>query len=202
MNDRMEKIELDIKNIQINVENSKKSGEEVKYSLETHQNLVDNKINETKNHIKVNENNIDTIFNKLRIQEDRSRRNNIRIDGIKENENETWQECKMKVGKFLETNFNLKDIRIERAHRIKSSSAKAGPKTIVAKILDWDDKQTIINRSSELKNTGFFINEDFSAETLEIRKKLWSEVKDLRRKGKYAVIKYDRIYQSDFRKNR
>ena len=37
----------------------------------------------------------------LRIQEDRSRRDNVRFDGIPETENETWEEIETKLRKFL-----------------------------------------------------------------------------------------------------
>ena len=45
----------------------------------------------------------------------------------------------------------------------------------------------------QLKDTGYYINEDFSKATLNIRAELWDEVKRLRGEGYYAVIKYDRI---------
>ena len=45
----------------------------------------------------------------------------------------------------------------------------------------------------QLKDPGYYINEDFSKATLNIRAELWDEVKRLRGEGYYAVIKYDRI---------
>ena len=47
-----------------------------------------------------------------------------------------------------------------------------------------------------------YIYEDFSKETMAIRKSLWDEVKKLKQQGKYAVIKHDKIYSSEFRKQR
>ena len=46
------------------------------------------------------------------------------------------------------------------------------------------------------------MREDFSKKTVEIRKKLWDQVKKLREDGKYAVIKYDKIVTRDFRPRR
>ena len=40
------------------------------------------------------------------------------------------------------------------------------------------------------KNTNIFIDEDFSPETMEYRKQLWEEVKELRRKGNIAYLIY------------
>ena len=45
----------------------------------------------------------------------------------------------------------------------------------------------------QLKDTGYYINENFSKATLNIRAEFWDEVKRLREEGYYAVIKYDKI---------
>ena len=60
------------------------------------------------------------IENKLVDLEDRSRRNNLRINGIKEGKNETWQECEERVNCFLEEKLDMdtSEIWIERAHRV------------------------------------------------------------------------------------
>ena len=39
--------------------------------------------------------------------EDRSRRNNLRIDGITEKENKTWDECEQEVQSLSKTNWVL-----------------------------------------------------------------------------------------------
>ena len=41
-----------------------------------------------------------------------------------------------------------------------------------------------------MKNTNIFIDEDFSPETMEYRKQLWEEVKELRRKGNIGYLNY------------
>ena len=52
----------------------------------------------------------------------------------------------------------------------------------------------------KLKNSGIYVNEDFSKDTIEIRKKLWENVMKLRREGKYAVLRYDKSFTREFRK--
>ena len=74
------------------------------------------------------------------------------------------------------------------------------PRTIILKLLNFKDKERILKNAKYLKNTGIFINEDFSKETIEKRKKLWEDVIKLRKEGKYAILKYDRIYSRDFKK--
>ena len=55
----------------------------------------------------------------LRIQEDRLRRNNIRVDGIEEDENETWEDTENKLRSFLYDELEITDkLYIETAHLI------------------------------------------------------------------------------------
>ena len=62
------------------------------------------------------------IRNKLTELEDRSRGNNIRIDGITEEPGETWEECERKVQRLFSKKLDLNDVVIERAHRVKVNS--------------------------------------------------------------------------------
>ena len=62
------------------------------------------------------------VTNKLIDLEDKSRRNNFRIDGISESRNETWEECEEEIKVFKEKP-GVKNIQIERAHRSKRSKS-------------------------------------------------------------------------------
>ena len=60
------------------------------------------------------------VHNKLVELEDRSRRNNLRIDGIKEKVGESWEDCEAEVEKLFREKLDIEDkIIIERAHRTK-----------------------------------------------------------------------------------
>ena len=82
-------------------------------------------------------NSLTDIRNKLTELEDRSRRNNIRIDGIAEEPGETWEECERKVQRLLSEELDINDVVIERAHRVKAyspekkNSKKLKPRTAV-----------------------------------------------------------------------
>ena len=136
---------------------------------------------------------IGLLRDKLRDMEDRSRRNNLRIDGIEDEKEETWEDTERKVLSILTNNLNLQNIRIERAHRMGPHNNDK-KRTVIIKLLDYKDKVGILKNAKNLKNTGLYINEDFSNETMAIRKQLWNDVKQLRLQGKFAVLKYDRIY--------
>ena len=129
--------------------------------------------------------------------EDRSRRNNIRISGVKENEKESWDDCKEKVNNVLENNLNVKDVKIERAHRVgKKRSDK--PRTIVCKLLSYSDKERVLAKLGTLKGTDIYINEDFSEETMQIRQELFKQRNLLRDKGKFAKVVYNKLVVREF----
>ena len=120
-------------------------------------------ITELTNKLNENQQTITEMKNQYRILEDRNRRNNLRIDGIRETEKETWKECEEKVMALLENKLNIKDVIIERAHRM-GKRQRNRPRTTIFKLLNYKDKERILEHTN--------INEDFSFETIEIRKRL------------------------------
>ena len=73
------------------------------------------------------------------------------------------------------------------------------PKTIIIKLLSYKDKETIIKNLKKLMESGVFINEDFSDETMKIRSGLRTEMKEIREQGKFCVIIYDRLFIRTFK---
>ena len=111
----------------------------------------------------------DYIQHKLIELEDRSRRNNIRIDGIEEEEGETWEISVAKATKVFKEKLGIeKEIIIERAHRRKrhyKDKDKKRPRTIVLRLANFKDKNIILKSVNKLKGSDVYINEDFSRET-------------------------------------
>lgn len=131
--------------------------------------------------------------------EDRSRRNNLRIDGLSEGDAETWDETEKKVKNVFSKKLNVQNVRIERAHRVGKKTEERH-RTIVLKMLDYKEKEMILSKASQLKNTGIYINEDFCADTLLKRKSLWEQVKMHRKNGKFATVRYDKLIVREFKK--
>ena len=126
--------------------------------------------------------------------EDRSRRDNLRVHGLKEVDSETWKKTEEILQQMIRDVLELEGINIERAHRVgNKSNEKNAPRTIVAKFSSYKDKQAILSVAKKLKGKYIYINEDYSKETLEIRKENWQTVKRLRSQGTYAYLVYDRI---------
>ena len=136
------------------------------------------------------------IRNKLTELEERSRRNNIRIDGIAEEPVETWDKREKKVQRLLSEELDINDVVTERAHRVKAyspekkNSKKIRLRTVVCKLLSSVGKARIVKNSHGLKGTSYYVNEDFSKETLVYRKELWEKLKALRKEDKIAYLNY------------
>ena len=175
--DRLDKLEKGIKNNKTKIDNVEKDVEDMKESLNFQEESITKKIS------KLNER-VENEVQNQRVFEDRLRRNNLRVDGIKESESETWDDVEMKVIKMFESKLGVKDITIERAHRTGMKKNNGRPRTIVMKLLNYKDKVKILKEAKKLKGTNIYINEDFSRATVEIRKKLWAEIKDRREKGR------------------
>ena len=138
----------------------------------------------------------ENIHNKLVELEDRSRRNNKTIDGIKEHNKESWEECERRVHSMLKEWLDIENVEIERAHRVGRKSRNK-PRTIVCKLLRFKDKQQILRKTELLKGTSIFINEDYCLDTVEYKKELWEEVKVLQSHGKIAYLNYRSIVSRD-----
>ena len=137
------------------------------------------------------------VSNKLVEMEDRSRRNNLRFDGLVDNSKETWEECERKVQEVISNHLEIEhDVEIERCHRMGKRKGNR-PCTIVCNFLRFKDKQKILQNAKKLKDTGIYAYEDFSNETMEVRKSLREKVLEYRRQGKYAYLNYRKIVVRD-----
>ena len=113
----------------------------------------------------------------MRIQEDQLRRNNIVIDVIAESPKEKWKDTENKLHQMLYD------------YRRWCDNRKAAESSIITKLYNYKDKEYILKNAHHLKDTNIYIYEDFSKETMAIRKSLWDKIKKLRQQGKYGVIK-------------
>ena len=148
---------------------------------------------------------IEEIKDKLNDLENRSRRNNLRIDRIIEEESESWSQSEKKLQELIKDQLQFeRDTEIERAHRSGKTmidGAANKRRTIMAKFLNFKDKQEVLSECKlrKLWTKGIFINEDFSEDTMEKRKGLFQRAKELREEGKFAKVVCDRLIVCDRR---
>ena len=90
-----------------------------------------------------------------------------------------------KLRSFLYGKLQITDeLYIERVHCVRrregtKSNSNNAPRTILAKLLDYKQKEEIMRWCYILKETTCSVREDFSKETDEIGKELWDQVKKL-----------------------
>ena len=118
---------------------------------------VENQCNELYNNILESE----YFYNKLVDLEDKSKRKNLRIDGIADGLNESCSaksNCKI----YFQKNLAWK---IELVHLVKNKQnkgKKTKPTAIVCKTLSYKHKNEVLKNTKKL-----FINEDFCHETMQ-----------------------------------
>ena len=175
-------------------------------------NVINEQIDRLKTEIKSTQSNQGELINvthgnkkKLVDLEDRSRRCNIRIDGVSENNNETWDKTKIKVKRLIKENLKVEqNVEIQRAHRIAPNEyqkKKNLPRTILCKLLCLSDKEKVLAKRGELRGSNLHINEDYSEETNRVRIELQLEAKKQRTDGKYAQVVYNRLIVRDRMEN-
>ena len=59
----------------------------------------------------------------------------------------------------------------------------------------------VMKNIKKMKNANIFTDEDFSPETMEHRKKLWEEVKELCRKGNIAYLNYRSVVNKEMKRD-
>ena len=107
---------------------------------------------------KIVDNNRAELKEQLRIQDDYSQRNKVRFDGIPETEKKTGRNQKKIKKVFAWT----EELYIERALGVtqnKSNKEVSGdlvkPRTIIAKLLSYKEKEEIMRWAFKFKDTGW-----------------------------------------------
>ena len=98
--------------------------------------------------------------------ENQSRRNNLRVDGVKETPGETWEDTEAALRQVAQRELKLPAeqvdaLQIERAHRTGATTAQRD-RTIVAKFLSFKERDAIIRAARTVKPRGVYVNEDYS----------------------------------------
>ena len=128
-----------------------------------------------------------------------TRRENVRIFNVKEEEDENTEELVRSV--FV---ANLKipadkvnDIRFERVHRISTNNsslrAPSYPKPIIARFSHYQDKEYVRSFYKNLKGTNIGFSDDFPKEIEEIHRKLYPVLKKAKQDKQKAFFNFDKL---------
>ncbi|KAH9361986.1 hypothetical protein HPB48_014925 [Haemaphysalis longicornis] len=128
--------------------------------------------------------------------DNRSRRSNLIIYGVKEEEKECEDILREKVAKeILQDILKVNTSCIERIRRLgrvhQQEEAKRRP--IILKLLNCRDKTAILKQCRKLKGSEYSISEDYSKTVRDIRKKLWTRTKDNRDHKDKVYLTYDKV---------
>ena len=165
-NERLEKLNKEIVDLKISLETSQEIFEKKFQKVDDNLSKQKQKYKEDINELWKDNN---QLCERLRDLEDRSRRDNLRIDGIAEVENEMWEQTEEILQSLFKEKLQLENISVERAHRV-GNKEKNNKRTIIVKLASFKGKLKIISEARKLKGTPTSINEDYSKETLKIRK--------------------------------
>ena len=88
--------------------------------------------------------------------EDRSRRLNLRIDGVTERKGVTWEQCEEKTHNIFKGKLGLENSDIERAHHSKGKASSNQPRIIVCKLLSYKQKKEVLTNVQKLKGSNIF----------------------------------------------
>ena len=158
---RLDRLIQEVSDNNIKSNASRRERDYLKLTLETSQEITGNKFkeinHELKNDKQQHDNAIDELCQeneylceKLRDMEDRSRRDDLRIDGLKEVENETWQQTEQILKSMIQEKLEIEDVNIERAHRVGNTN-NASPRTIIGKFSSFKEKQIVLSAAKKLK---------------------------------------------------
>ena len=165
---------------------------EVKSSLEYTQRDVDDigqmaaKLKDAEEEIGTLQTDLRTQDSKLEYLENQSRRNNIRVSGIPESPNETWEVAEAKQFK-------------SRRNRDRSSqdTQQGKSRTIVCKLRCWKQREAVLKKARKSKPSGLFISEDLTLATLQRRAAQVRKLREAKQAGKIAYFVLDRLVIRD-----
>ena len=141
--------------------------------------------------------------------QNQSRRNDIKITGVPEGEEEkTWDDTEAIVKNLISDKLGIEEeVEIERAHRVgkkqrnfpprrhdgSASQEHRAPRPIIAKIQSWKTKEHILRVARKKKPRGVVFMGDFSKRTLEGRRSKILDMIEARRNGKTAFMVMDQL---------
>lgn len=131
---------------------------------------------------------------KMSNYERESRKRNLIIRGLSEEENNI-KELEQHVLNFLNDTIKVEIAitEIDQIYRLGQKSVnKIRP--VMIKLLSARKKGEILQNKNKLSNTTISINEDFPKDVIETRKRLTPLLIKYRKQNIHAVIKYDSLY--------
>ncbi|MEW8561036.1 MAG: hypothetical protein AB2541_02990, partial [Candidatus Thiodiazotropha sp.] len=117
-----------------------------------------------------------------------SRRNNLRVSGIREVDSESTDDIVLKLAADIDCDLQLSDI--DRSHRVgKPGLNRSKPRDIIVKFVSYRSRQKLYKLRSALKDRGYrgtFLNEDLTRHRSKVLYESRKAVKDGLAKGSWS----------------
>ena len=202
MKTEIKQLQSDVIDIKNSLQYSGKDIEDLQKRIKS----LDIQLLEIQNRIDSHDSDLGHVVNKQDYLENQSRRNNLRITGVKEEGKESWEETESIVKAKIKDLLHIdEELTIERAHRVNRSNSSrhhdrrssafgnSDPRPIVAKFLNWKDKEKVLASARKIRPQGIKFVQDFSQMVMDRRKDQIPKMLDARSKGKIAYFVRDRL---------
>lgn len=117
------------------------------------------------------ENKLDKCKDQMLYVETQTKRNNVRLDGIKDQYGESEEQLEAKVRDILTKSLKIdaRKIEIENCIRVGKTDSKNKHKgrRVIVKFLRYKDKDDLLRQSSKLKGSGVSMSDDVQEDNLE-----------------------------------
>ena len=85
------------------------------------------------------------------------------------------------------------DFVIERAHRVGRPRSDSKPRKIVARFLNYTDREAVFKAKKKLRGTDMFVNEAYPDRVIKKRKELMPKLKEARSRNQRAFLRFDKL---------
>ncbi|XP_039299400.1 uncharacterized protein LOC120355146 [Nilaparvata lugens] len=144
-------------------------------------------------------NHLSSLDKKLKDQEEKisqlekdNKRKNLIIHGVEEKTDENLEDRFFRLIRH-EIGVEIENWELDFIRRLGKKTGNT-KRPIVIGLTTWRKKMEILKNKGALKGKEVFITEDFPRDVLQKRKELKEDMFEARKQGKYAVLKYDKLF--------
>lgn len=135
---------------------------------------------------------VQTLNKKVKYLEERNKKNNIILHGVKETENNYAELFNIVTDILQKINVKIEKFEINNYHRLGRKHDESKIRPILVSFTSYQSKANIMKNKAKMPHKTF-ITEDFSKETLELRKNLQQQLREEKEKGNEAFIKNNKL---------
>lgn len=132
---------------------------------------------------------------KITFHNNEVKRRNVVVYGVSEELEESWEQILTKVISILNMvmKMNIERNEIDYCCRLGKRNHKFPGRPVLIKFTTEWRKIDMLRRRNSLKGRKLFVDEDHTKEIMEKRKQLIPKMMELRKEGKFVILRRDKI---------